>query len=211
MRKNAFLIAALLAALVLPACVQQPTPAPAAPAPTPVRVRGTIDSLNQQILVVKTRGGGSATIALAPNYVVRTVVRRRLADIKEGDFVASTSLRGKDGKLHAVEVHIFLPAQRGVVPELQVPWDLEPNSVMTNAIVTGIAKAPSGRVLSLTYKGNPTEVIVGPNIPIVTYAPGNPGMLQHGKAVFVIAIKKDDGSLAASQLTVEYHGVKPPM
>jgi hypothetical protein len=210
MRKNVFLIAALMAALVLPACVQQPAPAPA-PAPVPVRIRGTVDSLNQQTLVVNTRGGGSATIALAPNYIVRTVVRRRLSDIKTGDFVASTSLRGKDGKLHAVEVHIFLAAQRGVVPELQVPWDLAPNSVMTNAIVTGIAKAPSGRVLSLTYKGNPTEVIVGPNVPIVTYAPGNPGMLLHGNAVFVIALKKSDGSLASSQVTVEYHGVKPPM
>ncbi|HXP12252.1 MAG TPA: hypothetical protein VN795_01210 [Stellaceae bacterium] len=210
MHKNAFLIAALMAALVLPACMEQPAPAPA-PAPVSVRIRGTIDSLNGQTLAVKTRDGGKATIALAPNYIVRTVVRRRLSDIKAGDFVASTSLRGKDGKLHAIEVHIFLPAQRGVVPELQVPWDRGPDSVMTNAIVTGIAKAPSGRVLSLTYKGNPTEVIVGPNIPIVTYAPGNPGMLLPGKAVFVIALKKDDGSLSASQVTVESHGVKPPM
>jgi hypothetical protein len=56
------------------------------------------------------------------------------------------------------------------VPELQAPWDLVPDSVMTNAVVTGIVNEKTGRDLKLAYKGTPTEVIVGPNIPIVTYA-----------------------------------------
>jgi len=197
----------------LAGCLQDQSP-PAMPAQAPappVRIRGTVDKLDGQILTVNTREGTKDSIALAPNYIVRTVVRRQLSDIKTGDYVASTSVKSKDGKLHAIEVHIFLAAQRGVVPELQAPWDLVPDSVMTNAVVTGIAKVPSGRVLSLTYKGTPTEVIVGPKVPIVTYAPGDSGMLQHGKAVFLIAQQKPDGSFGAANVTVESKGVKPPM
>jgi len=199
--------------LTLAACVQQPPPTQPASAPAgpPVRVRGTVDRLDGNTLVVGTRQGTPAVVTLAPNYVVRTVVRRKLTDIKTGDFLASTAVRGKDGKLHAIEVHIFLPAQRGVVPELQAPWDLVPNSVMTNAVVTGIVNSKTGRDLKLAYKGTPTEVVVGPNIPIVTYAPGDPSMLQPGKAVFIIAQKAADGSLSSANVTVENKGVKPPM
>jgi predicted small lipoprotein YifL len=103
-------IAAL--ALALAACMQQPPlmqPA-SAPAAPPVRVRGTVDRLDGNTLVVGTRQGTPAVVTLAPNYVVRTVVRTKLTDIKTGDFLASTAVKGKDGKLHAIEVHIFLPA-----------------------------------------------------------------------------------------------------
>src|SRR5208282_3302717 len=157
MRKNAFLIAALMAALVLPACMQQPPAPPPAPSPTPIIIRGRVDSLNQQTLVVNTRGGGKATIALASNYTVRAVVKRPLSSIKPGDYVASTSIRGADGKLHAVEVHIFPEASRGV-GEGQHPADLMPNSLMTNATVGKVTKtANGGRVLTVTYKGESTD------------------------------------------------------
>lgn len=182
-----------------------------AQAPQVTRVRGTVEKLDGQTLIVKSRTGGDATIALAPNFIVRGVAKRSLSDIKPGDFVASTSVKGKDGKLHAVEVHIFVAAQRGVVPEGQMPWDLVPDSLMTNAIVSGIAAAPQGRTLTVTYKGQQTEVVVGPECPIVTYVPGDASLLKPGAAVFVIAQKKPDGSLGAAQVTAEKDGVKPPM
>jgi len=212
MRKHAFLVAALMATLVLPACMQQqPAPAPAPPpAPTPVRIRGTIDSLNQQTLVVKTRDGGSATIALAGNYTVLAVAKRPLSSIKPGDYVASTSIKGADGKLRAVEVHIFPENMRGT-GEGQYPWD-QPNSLMTNATVGKVTKtADGGGVLTVTYKGQSSDVIVGPKVPVVTYVPGDPSLLKKGKAVFIVAQKYSDGSMTAGRVTVEKNGVKPPM
>ncbi len=176
-----------------------------------VRVRGTIEAFADHALTVKTPAGALVSVALAPNFAVHTVVRKRLADIREGDFVASTSVRGKDGNLHAVEVHIFMPAQHGVVPEGQFPWDLEPNSLMTNAIVTGVARVKAGHVLIVTYKGHSTDVEVDRGTPIVGYAPGDPRMLKRGRWVFILAAKQPDGTLTATNVTVESKGVKPPM
>lgn len=182
-----------------------------APHTPPARVRGTIGAFDDHTLTVKTSTGALVTVAFAPNFVVRTVVRKRLTDIHDGDFVASTSIRGKDGNLHAIEVHIFLPAQRGVVPEGQIPWDLAPDSLMTNAIVEGVATVKGGRVLTVTYKGQSTDIEVDRNTPIVTYAPGDPSMLKPGRAVFIIGPKQPDGTVAASNVTVENKGIKPPM
>jgi hypothetical protein len=181
------------------------------PRALPLRVRGTIATFTDHMLTVETRGGALVRVALAPKFVVRTVVRKRLADIHHGDFIASTAVRGKDGHLHAIEVHIFMPAQRGVVPEGQFPWDLEPHSLMTNAIVTGIGRIKAGRMLTVTYAGKSVDIDVARGTPIVGFAPGRVDMLKPGRAVFILAKRRTDGSLMAANVTVESKGVKPPM
>ena len=205
MRKIA-LAAAMIGVLVMPGFAQAP------PAGTPIRIRGTIDKLDGQTLVVKSREGPVLTIALAPNFVVSGVIKKSMADIKPGDFVASTSVKGTDGKLHAVEVHILPDALRGVVPESQIPWDLVPNSLMTNAIASAITAAPGGgHILKVTCKGTEAEVNVGADVPVAGYVPGDASLLKPGAAVFIVALKKDDGTLTASRVTAEKDGVKPPL
>jgi hypothetical protein len=66
------------------------------------------------------------------------------ADIKAGDYVASTGVKSTDGKIHAIEVRIFPEAARGT-GEGQYPWDLMPDSIMTNATVGKVDQAPQGR------------------------------------------------------------------
>jgi hypothetical protein len=48
------------------------------------------------------------------------------------------------------------------------PWDLGPNSTMTNGTV-GDLKVSNGRLLTLTYKGGEQKVLVPENAPIITY------------------------------------------
>jgi hypothetical protein len=43
------------------------------------------------------------------------------ADIKAGDYVASTGVKSTDSKIHAIEVRIFPEAARGT-GEGQYPW-----------------------------------------------------------------------------------------
>lgn len=205
MRK--ILLAAALIGLAIGPALAQTSPQEG----TPARVRGSVDKLDGQTLVVKSREGPLVTIALAPNFTVSGVVKKSVADIKSGDFVASTSVKGADGKLQAIEVHFLPEALRGVIAEAQFPSDLVPDGIMTNATVTGIATAPQGPVLKVSYKGNETEVVVPPAAPVVAYVPGDATLLKPGVAVYVMALKKPDGSLTAARVTAEKDGVKPPM
>jgi hypothetical protein len=204
MRLKAFLTV-LSVLLALPALAQNPPPA------SPTRVRGTVEKLDGQNLMVKSRDGQSLIIVLAPNFAVSGVVAKSLADIKPGDFVASTSLKGPDGRLKAIEVHIIPENLRSVVPEAQMPWDLVPDSIMTNATLAQITKAPEGHVMKVTFKGTEAEVTIPDGIPIVGYIPADAALLKPGAAVFITAQKQADGTLTAARVAAEKDGVKPPL
>ena len=201
MRSKSFLTAVFVAVLALSAAAQN----------APTRIRGTVEKLDGQTLMVKSRDGQSLSIALAPDFTVRAVVAKTIADIKPGDFVASTSVKGPDGKLRAIEVHILPESLRGVAREGQFPWDLVPDSLMTNATAAQITSAPEGQVMRVTYKDGEAEVTIPPGIPIVGYVPGDASLLKPGATVFITAQKNADGSLTASGVTAEKDGVKPPM
>ncbi len=195
---------ALIGLLALPALAQN------APESTPTRIRGTVEKLDGQTLTVKSREGPELTIALAPNFTVSFLVKKTLADVKAGDYIAVTSVKGTDSKLHGKEVRIFPEARRGA-NEGQFAWDLVPDSVMTNATVAGVTNAPQGGVLKVTYKGGESEIIVDPDTPFFGYGAGDPSLLKPGATIFTVAQKKPDGSLSATGVTAEKDGVKPPM
>jgi hypothetical protein len=204
MTTRLLLAGALIALIALPAGAQN------APQGTPTRIRGTVDKLDGQNLTVKSREGPELTIVLAPNFTVRYLVKKSLADIKSGDFVATTSTKGTDGKNHSVELRIFPEAMRGL-GEGQYAWDLTPDSLMTNATVTGVASAPQGQTLKVSYKGGESEIVVGPDTPVLTYESGDASLLKPGAAVFLVALKKPDGTLTAQGVTAQKDGLKPPM
>src|SRR5260370_39438012 len=56
--------------------------------------------------------------------------------------------------------------------EGQYPWDLMPDSVMTNATVGKVDQAPQGPVLHVTFKGTESEYTVGPDVPVLANGPG---------------------------------------
>ena len=151
--------------------------------------------------------GQNLSIAIPAALVVSGVVAKHLADVKEGDYVASTSIRGADGQLRALEVHYL---SQGTA-QGQFPYDLEPNSLRTNAIVSGISAAAAGRVLRVIYKGTQAEIVVPPDAPIVAFVPGDVSLLKPGASVVISASRMSDGSLRAARVTAEKDGVKPPM
>ena len=204
MRTRSLVAAVLLTMLALPVAAQSP------PANPPVRIRGTVDKLDGQALTVESRDGQQVTVMLAPNVAVAYLVKKSLADIKAGDFVASTSMKGTDGKNHSIELRIFPEAMRGL-GEGQYAWDFAPQSLMTNATVSGVSGAPQGQTLKVTYKGGESELVVGPDTPILGYGAGDMSLLKPGAAVFIVAQKQPDGSLTAARVTAEKDGVKPPM
>ncbi len=142
-------------------------------AQTPTRIRGAVAGLDGNMLTVKTREGPEVKIKLADNYAVAAVVPISIADIKKGSFIGSAAMKDKDGTMKAVEVLVFPEAMRGA-NEGHYPWDLMPESTMTNANVDAIMEGASGREMIVAYKGGTQKIVVPPGVPVVTFAARRP-------------------------------------
>jgi hypothetical protein len=179
--------------------------------PDVVRVRGTIASKDHQVLDVKARGGENLKVKLAENVPVRAVVKASLSDIKPGSFVGITAMPQPDGTQKAVEIHIFPEAMRGT-GEGHRPWDLLPNSTMTNATVATQVASSSGKSLVLKYKDGEKTFEVAPNVTVVSFAPATDADLKPGEKIFSAAAKKlPDGTIEVANITVGRNGIDPPM
>src|SRR5262245_36001858 len=97
-----------------------------------VRLRGTIEQVEGDLLLIKTREGSDVKLKLAANPGIAAVTKASMADIKSGSYIGVGAMPQPDGSLLAISVHIFSEAMRGVA-EGHRPWDLKPNSTMTNA------------------------------------------------------------------------------
>jgi hypothetical protein len=175
-----------------------------------VRVRGTIERIDGSIYVIKARDGAELKVALADNPQIAGVVKASLSDIKQGSFVGVTAMPQPDGSQSALEVHIFPEAMRGT-GEGHYPWDLRPQSTMTNANVEHVVTAVEGQTLTLKYKDGEKRIFVPANAPVVVYAQGDQSDLKPGAKVFITAIKKPDGTLQGRAWRVGRDGVTPPM
>jgi len=206
-----FMPALLAAAVTLPLAAAGSAPAFAEGAKAErVQVRGVISGFNGETLTVKTREGQTATIALAQGWMVSSVARAAIADIKPGDYVGIASLPTQNGGDGALEVLIFPPALKGA-GEGSFGWDLKPNSTMTNATVADAVKDVSGRTVTVSYHGKEKKIAIPDGTPVVTFAPATPADLKPDAVVFIPAEKAADGAISTHQVVVGTNGVVPPM
>ena len=173
-------------------------------AQAPTRVRGTITSLDGDVLSVKSRDGKDLKVHLAADAGVATAKQATLDELK-GKPVGVTAMQ-KDGKMVAVEVHLLPPT----VPLGHTPWDLQPGSTMTNATLEGIAQASGGNEITMKYKDGQQTILVPPGTPIVAFVPGTKADLKPGAWIFTTARQEGD-KLISQRVTVSKDGVKPPM
>jgi hypothetical protein len=199
-----------LATLMLAGSTAVPAIAQTPPAAPPTRVRGTIASLNGNVMTVTSRTGDKLEITLKDPVAVASVKKIDLDAITPNSFIGTATRTGADGKLTALEVLVFPESMRGT-GEGFYPWDLEPGSMMTNGTVKGAVTASSGRELTIGFKDSSNTVFVPPNAPIVTFAPATREDLKPGAPVFLGATKDADGKLSAARVTVGKDGVAPPM
>jgi len=150
-------------------------------------------------------------IKVADDAVVRGIVPASLAEIKNDAFVGVSGMPQADGSQKALEVHIFPEAMRGT-GEGHGPWDLVPDSTMTNATVAQRVKGVEGEVITLKYKGGEKKVVVLPQTRIVTFVPGDKRELEPGAKIFIAGARRlADGTLEARSIAVGRDGLAPPM
>ena len=180
----AFILAATLAGFIGQATAQTPPPI----VPT-VRIRGNIVSVTPTNLVVKARSGEVVDLLMADNMRISEVYPIKLEDIKPGSYIGTAAMPQADGTQQAIAVSVFPEAARGTA-EGHGPFDLLPQSTMTNATVDDVAtmaNTAAGRTLKLKYKGGEKTVIVPADAPVVTSKPGDKSLLVPGASVSVFA------------------------
>ena len=178
-----------------------------------VRVRGTIEKLDGNVLMVKSRDGAELKLVLKDNVRIAGVVKASLADVKNDSNVAITSRPRADGTLEAFELRIAPAGQP--FNSFHSEWDLMPNSFMTNGSLQTSITGVDGQVLTVKYKvtGKADEekkLIVTPKTIIATTVPSAKEDLKPGLKVFVAgAPKLADGSLDVAAIQVEKE-IPPP-
>jgi hypothetical protein len=179
--------------------------------PPSVRIRGTIEAIDGSLLTVKSREGTEMKVRMTDNVAVVGVANIAMSEIKPGSYIGVSGMPEPDGTQKAIAVHIFPETQRGVAEGFR-PWDLRPNSTMTNATVAETVASTDGQNILVKYKDGEKKVVVPPGTPIVTFVPGEKSELKPGAKIIIFgATKKDDGTLEANRVNVGRDGITPPM
>ncbi len=179
--------------------------------PTPTRIRGTIESIDGKTLNIKTREGNDVKVNMTDDIGVIGIAKTSLSDIKQGSYIGVSAMPQPDGSQKALAVHIFPEAMRGASEGFK-PWDLRPNSTMTNATVAETVAGVDGQVIDVKYKGGEKKVVVPPGTPIVAFVSGDKSEIKPGAKIIIFGAKKnDDGSLETNRIGVGLGGITPPM
>jgi hypothetical protein len=198
----------------------------------PMNVRGTIAQIDGNTIDIKESDGGVAKIHLADNAKIVSVAKASPSDIKPGSFIGTAATPGTDGKLRAIEVHIFPESMRGT-GEGNRAWDLTPKSSMTNgtaapksSMTNGTVAQKSNKVennnnkvnsvegndVTVNFNGGTKIVTVTPDTKVVTLVPGDRSELKPNAKIFIpAATRTPDGALEANRITVGKDGIPPPM
>jgi hypothetical protein len=169
----------------------------------PMRIRGEIEKIDGDTLSLKTREGPTIKVKIADDARLGTLVKASLADIKDDNFIGVAGMPQPDGSIQAFSVHIFMPAQRGKIPDRHGEWDARPGSTMTNAYVQSMVKSKDGEAVMVKYKDGEKKIIMSPQTVIAAVAPFDKKDLKVGAHVAIVASEKQaDGSVLAKAMYV---------
>src|ERR1700685_727253 len=121
-------------------------------------VTGTITWFDAKTITLSAADGAVTTAQVTPGTRIILNVKKTVADIKPGDFIASGGTRGPDGKLRANEIRIFSAA--GAPGSANCPGRA--------------ADAPGGAGTGCLGE---TEFEVPADVPIVAQVPGDASIL----------------------------------
>jgi hypothetical protein len=173
--------------------------------PPNTNIRGVVTAFDGKTVAVKARDGSALEVLLPEALAVSGTKAFMLADLKPGMTLGVTTVKRADGQLVAIDVRpIPATARIGLSP-----FDLQPDSTMTNAILEAQVVSLSGAELTLNYNDGMVKVLVPPGTPMSQAVPGNRSDIKPGETVFIAARPGPDGKLTAARIQVSTNGVKP--
>ena len=204
----------------------------------PERIRGTVESVSDGMMTVKTGDGGTKELALAPDTKFVWVVNSSLDEVKDGKFIG-TATKG-DNPPMALEVVVF-PASMNGTAEGHYAWDAVQDttkgasgspvkskmtngtikssaagggmtkSKMTNGTVKEGSMSNGDKMITVTYdKGQEIKIAVPSTAPIVALDPADKAIVTKGATLFAVAAPSGD-KLDGKLILVGKGDIKPPM
>ncbi len=170
-----------------------------------INIRGTVSAFDGKTISVTARQGETVEVALPDSVNVSGTKSITLADIQVGMALAVTTIKRADGETVAIDIRP-IPA---TAPLGLSPFDLQPGSTMTNAMLEGQVQSASGTELVLNYKAGTVKVLVPAGTPMSQSIPGNRSDIKPGETIFIVARPGADGKLSAARVQVSTNGVKP--
>jgi hypothetical protein len=185
------------------------------------RIKATVQSFDGQIITVNTGTGKQAQtmqvgITPATRYVREE--KRALTDIATDNYIGATVTTGKDGVLHAQEVHVFPQELRGSSEGI---FSIGNNRSMIDATVATVG----GGAISVTFRGAPgadgpactgraprqadqgchgsATIMVAAGVPVTALAAGDKSMLVPGAILALSVMAGPDGRPVTPGLTLE--------
>ena len=199
-------------------------------APEPLRLRGTVKSISDTVLVIHTASGTDETLDLTAKTGYLTIAKSDLDHIDSGGYIG-VATKSIGDKPVALGVLLFPPAMKGAA-EGHFDWDpiqdttlsgggttasamtngtvevARPaagagivTSTMTNGTVSNASASGGAKQVTLTYKGGKQVVLVPPTAPVVTVVPSGKSDVTVGSVVFINALK-EDGKVSAAAIFV---------
>jgi len=164
-----------------------------------LQLRGTIESVDNQTLLVKARDGKMMNVKLADDVQVFTLNKASLADIKQGSLVGITAKNQMDGSEKALQVYIFMDEHR------HESWSRDANSSVLGEdeivnYIEGTVLANGDQALTIKYKKSEKKITVPANVRVVMLVPATPADVKAGQ--YFLAPKGKQVSLGVLASTI---------
>jgi hypothetical protein len=169
-----------------------------------VNVRGTITSFDGKVIAVKTNDGRDLNVDLPENVNVNATKAFTMADIKPGMKLGVTTVKGPNGAIMAIDIR---PLSATTNVGLS-PYDLAPESTMTNAVLEATAESANAQELTLNYGAGSVRALVTPSTAMSQSIPGERSDIKAGETIYVVARREGDKYIAVRG-QVSKNGVKP--
>ena len=177
----------------------------AASAQTNLNIRGIVTAFDGRTIAVASREGKAVEVVLPQALAVSGTKAITLADLKPGMPLGVTTIRRADGQVVAIDIRpIPATARLGLSP-----FDLQPESTMTNATLEAQVVSVGGTELVLNYSAGAVKVLVPPGTPMSQAVPASRSDIEPGETVFIAARTDVDGKLTALHVQVSTNGAQP--
>jgi hypothetical protein len=157
----------------------------------------------------KETAAGNRSISFGPKMRFFAIDRASIANVRQGSFIGATVVPQPSGTYKSTEVHIFVPALRGM-GEGFTKMDSQGHHMMANGTVRSVGSSGAGKTITMTFPSGTKTIVIPASVPVYLIDKGTRAFLVPGAAVRAGVMSGRHG-LVAGFILVGKHGTAPPM